>query len=79
MPELAMGGGELRVEALDGPGGDAQFWAVRSAPAQLLHDGSEPADLAMERSCPGQSWRRSRCNHDGSIHPGGGALKRGEP
>jgi hypothetical protein len=78
-PGLTAGGSELRVEVLDGPVDDARRWAVPSALAQLPHDGIEPADLAMERSCPGRSWRRSQGNHESSIHPGDGALKRGEP
>ena len=78
-PELAAGGGELRVEALEGPVDDARCWAVRSALAQLPHDGIEPADLAMDRCCPGRRWGPSQCSHDGSIQPGDGALKGGEP
>jgi hypothetical protein len=76
---LTAGGGELRVEALDGPVDDARRRAIRNALARLLHDGIEPADLAMERFCPGRSWRRSQCNHDRSIHPRDAALQRGEP
>jgi hypothetical protein len=78
-PEPTAGGGELRVEVLESPVDDARCWAVRSAHAQLPYVGIEPADLAMERFRPGRPRGRSQCNHDSSIRPGDGALKRGEP